>query len=73
MEICRINEFFWIIISIESLIWKFKWEKIKYIEVYSFLYILLKLQIFIQNEIMFDEIFTKPPKIPSYIQLFILK
>lgn len=73
MEICRINEFFWIIISIESLIWKFKWEKIKYIEVYSFLYILLKLQIFIQNEIMFDEIFTKPPKIPSYSQLFILK
>ena len=48
---------------------------------HSFLSILLKLQIFIPlklekiggNEIKFNDFFTKTPKIPLYIQPFILK
>ena len=48
---------------------------------HSFLFIPLKLQIFIPsklggmggNEIKFNDFFTKTPKIPLYIQLFILK
>ena len=48
---------------------------------YSFLFISLKSQFFIppklggmgRNEIIFNEFFTKTPKIPLYIQLFILK
>ena len=48
---------------------------------HSFLFIPLKYQIFIspklggigKNKIKFNEFFTKTPKIPLYIQLFILK
>ena len=48
---------------------------------HSFLSIILKPQIFILlklrgmegNEIKFNDFFTKTPKIPLYIQLFILK
>ena len=48
---------------------------------HSFLFIPLKYQIFIypklggmgRIEIRFNEFFTKTPKIPLYIQLFILK
>ena len=65
-----------------------KWEGIEWVggnimgrREHSFLSIPLKPQIFIPpklrgiggNEIRFNDFFTKTPKIPLYIQIFILK